>query len=77
MRRFRLTGMWTAPLFFYLQEINMRESERKLNESFDKVEAAFDRWDAAADRFERKLKMMPFVVIAAVILPMFITRYFF
>ena len=55
----------------------MRESERKLNESFDRVEAALDRWDAAADRFERKLKMMPFIVIAAVILPTFITRYFF
>jgi len=55
----------------------MRESERKLNESFDKVEASFDRWDAAADRVERKLKMMPFIIIAAVILPTLITRYFF
>ena len=55
----------------------MRESERKLNESFEKVEDAFDRWDAAADQVERKLKMMPFLVVAAVILPMFITRYFF
>lgn len=55
----------------------MRESERKLNESFEKVEDAFDRWDAAADRFERKLKMMPFIVIAGVILPMVVTRYFF
>ncbi|WJE88035.1 hypothetical protein YFHUAIHA_CDS0162 [Phage C48C1] len=55
----------------------MRESERKLNESFDKVEAAFDRWDASADRLERKLKMMPFIVITAVILPTLITRYFF
>ena len=55
----------------------MRESERKLNESFDKVEAAFDRWDAAADRVERKLKMMPFIIIVGVAIPLFITRYFF
>jgi hypothetical protein len=55
----------------------MRESERKLNESFEKVEDAFDRWDAAADRVERKLKIMPFIIIAAVAVPMFVTRYFF
>ena len=55
----------------------MRESERKLNESFDRVEAAFDRWDAAADRVERKLKMMPFIVIAGVAIPLVVTRYFF
>jgi hypothetical protein len=55
----------------------MRESERKLNESFDRVEAAFDRWDAAADRFERRLKMMPFLVIAAFIIPTFVMEYFF
>jgi hypothetical protein len=55
----------------------MRESERKLNESFDKVEAAFDRWDAAADRFERRLRMMPFIVVAAVVLPILVMRYFF
>jgi len=65
------------PIFFYLQEINMRESERKLNESFEKVEDAFDRWDAAADRVERRLKIMPFIIIAAVAVPMFVTRYFF
>ena len=55
----------------------MRESERKLNESFDRVEEAFDRWDAAADRLERKLKMMPFVIIVAIAVPMLVTRYFF
>lgn len=55
----------------------MRESERKLNESFDRVEGAFDRWDAAADRLERKLKMMPFVIIVAIAVPMLVTRYFF
>lgn len=55
----------------------MRESERKLNESFDRVEAAFDRWDAAAARVERKLKMMPFIIIAAVAIPLVVTRYFF
>ena len=54
----------------------MRESERKLNESFDRVEAAFDRWDAAADRFERKLKMMPFIVVVAIILPTLVIEYF-
>jgi hypothetical protein len=69
--------MWTAPLFFYLQEINMRESERKLNESFDKVEAAFDRWDAAADRVERKLIMMPFVVVGSIVVSSLLARYFF
>ena len=55
----------------------MRESERKLNESFDRVEEAFDRWDAAADRFERKLKMMPFIIVVAVAVPILVTRYFF
>lgn len=45
----------------------MRESEKQLKESFDRVEAAFDRWDAAADRFERKLFMMPFIVVGAVV----------
>ena len=53
----------------------MRESERKLNESFERVEEAFDRWDAAADRVERKLIMMPFVIISAFAIPMFITRH--
>jgi hypothetical protein len=55
----------------------MRESERKLNESFDRVEEAFDRWDAAADRFERRLKMMPFLVIVAFIIPTLVMEYLF
>jgi hypothetical protein len=55
----------------------MRESERKLNESFDKVEAAFDRWDAAADRVERKLIMMPFVVVGSIVVSSLLAQYFF
>lgn len=54
----------------------MRESEKKLNESFDRVEAAFDRWDAAADRFERKLIMMPFIVVSAVVGSKLLAMYF-
>jgi hypothetical protein len=54
----------------------MRESEKKLNESFDRVESAFDRWDAAADRFERKLFMMPIIVVGAVLVTKLLAMYF-
>jgi hypothetical protein len=59
----------------YEEELDM-DSKEKLDQSFDRVMEAFDRWDAAADRFERKLRMMPFVVVGTFLISTMLVDYF-
>lgn len=59
---------------YYEEEFEM-DSKEKLDQSFDRVMEAFDRWDAAADRVERKLKMMPFLVVGVTVGATLLSRY--
>lgn len=60
---------------YYEEEFEM-DSKEKLDKAFDGVMEAFDRWDAAADRLERKLKMMPFVMVGLTVGMILLSRAF-